>query len=94
MPLFNKVINADGTICNPPTNPLINKYPPIPDGTTVCDGYSCMWCGRCPMGEYWKVPEEDRDTYEGYVKELDSYIREHNGSAGILGLTLVIGQNE
>lgn len=65
--MFN-IVNEDGTPMDfeRPKNPLEEKwsklYPPIPmpQYSQVCDGYSCMWCGRCPKGCYWEVPEEDR----------------------------------
>jgi len=81
----NNIIFSDGTVFNPPENPLKDKwnklYPPIPHPheSQVCDGYSCMWCGRCPKGDYWKVPEEDKDIYENYKKEFDDYCNSHGG---------------
>lgn len=63
-----------------PTNPLEEKwaklYPPTPkpEAHQVCDGYSCMWCGRCPRGDYWKCPDEDKEVYEQYQKELREYL--------------------
>ena len=81
-----EVVNEDGTPWNfeRPENPLKEKwarlYPPSPDAraSQVCDGYSCMWCGRCPYGDYWKVPEEDKDVWEAYQAELKEYDRIHN----------------
>jgi hypothetical protein len=32
-----------------------------------------MWCGRCPLGDNWKCPEEDKEVYEKYLKELHEY---------------------
>lgn len=64
-----------------PENPLKEKwaklYPPIPkpEYSQVCDGYSCMWCGRCPNGDNWKVPEEDREVWEEYQARLSEYLR-------------------
>lgn len=65
----------------PPQNPLAEKwdklYPPIPmpQYSQVCDGYSCMWCGRCPRGDNWKVPEEDREVWEQYQRKLHEYFK-------------------
>lgn len=70
---------------NIPINPLQEKwdklYPPIPkpEYSQVCDGYSCMWCGRCPRGEYWVVPEEDRNIYEAYKQEVLNLLQEEMG---------------
>lgn len=80
------VVNEDGTPYNPPENPLKEKwaklYPPVsmPQYSQVCDGYSCQWCGRCPNGSYWKVPEEDLEVWNKYKKELEEYNRKHNSS--------------
>ena len=81
-----ELINEDGTPFdyNRPKNPLEEKwaklYPPtpMPQFSQVCDGYSCMWCGRCPHGEYWKVPEEDKEVYADYCRELREYDKIHN----------------
>ena len=80
----------DGTTFDPPKNPLKEKwdklYPPtpIPQYSQVCDGYSCMWCGRCPSGDYWKVPEEDKEVYEMWQKEYDDYCNSHGGLMNLL----------
>ena len=50
------VVNEDGTELGFefPKHPLKEKwdklYPPTPMSqySQVCDGYSCMWCDRCP----------------------------------------------
>ena len=39
-----------------------------------------MWCGRCPRGDYWKVPDEDKEVWAGYQKQLKEYNRIHNPS--------------
>lgn len=80
-----KIVNEDGvTFDDMPVNPLKEKwdklYPPIPkpEFSQVCDGYSCMWCGRCPHGGLWKCPEEDLEVYNEYRKKLDEYLIKHN----------------
>ncbi len=83
-----ELVNEDGTNCNfeYPENPLKEKwnrlYPPIPkpEYSQVCDGYSCMCCGRCPKGGYWKVPEEDMEVWNKYQKDITEYHRIHNPS--------------
>lgn len=82
-----ELINEDGTTLEDmPTNPLKEKwtklYPPIPkpEFSQVCDGYSCMWCGRCPNGDYWEVPEEDKEVWEQYQAKVREYNMVHNPS--------------
>lgn len=80
------ILNEDDTEFHPPENPLKEKwsilYPayPRPNTPQACDGYGCMFCGRCPKGEYWEVPEEDRKVWEEYQKQLKEYHRVHNPS--------------
>ena len=81
-----EIVNEDGTPLDfeRPKNPLEEKwerlYPPtpMPQYSQVCDGYSCMWCGRCPRGDDWKVPEEDKEVWEEYRKQCREYDRIHN----------------
>ena len=81
------IVNEDGTsLDDMPINPLKEKwdklYPPIPipEYSQICDGYSCIWCDRCPRGENWKVPEEDKVVWEQYQQQLSEYNRKHNPS--------------
>lgn len=85
--LIETIYNEDGTICDPPKNPLMDKwlqlYPPTPKPqfSQVCDGWSCiMGCSKCPYGENWKCPEEDREEYNKYLEEYGAYMRTHNPS--------------
>lgn len=84
--MYLNVVNEDGTPLGfeHPENPLKEKwdrlYPPtpMPQYSQVCDGYSCMWCGRCPSGSNWKVPEEDKEVWEQYLEQCKEYDRIHN----------------
>jgi len=42
-----------------------------------------MWCGRCPKGDGWKVPEEDKAVYDEWQMELVNYHKENGSGAGI-----------
>lgn len=80
------IVNEDGTDLDFPKNPLEEKrnrlYPtiPMPQYSQVCDGYSCIWCGRCPKGDHWKVPDEDKEIWENYQNQIKEYHRIHNPS--------------
>lgn len=82
--MIEEILNEDGTPYNPPKNPLVEKwsklYPPkpMPQYSQVCDGYSCMYCDRCPEGGDWKVPEEDKEVWEQFIKQKREYDRVHN----------------
>lgn len=71
----------DGNFTGPPKNPLIEKweklYPSIslPQFSQVCDGYSCIWCGRCPNGDKWEVPKEDIKVYNDWTKKSNNIIK-------------------
>lgn len=49
--------NADGTIYDPP---ISREYKELMHKLKCDTGpdYSCMFCGRCPYGEYFKCPPE------------------------------------
>ena len=73
-----EIVNEDGTSMDDfPKNPLAEKWKRY---SQVCDGYSCAFCGRCPRGDYWKIPEEDKEIWAGYQKQLKEYNRIHNPS--------------
>ena len=84
--MITAILNEDGTICNPPKNPLKEKwdklYPPtpMPQFSEVCDGYSCIGCSRCPSGSNWEIPEEDRAVWQEYQQQIREYDRVHNPS--------------
>ena len=71
------ILNDDGTEFNPPVNPLKEKWDKLYPSCNF-GGYNCMYCRDCPKGDYWKVPEEDREIYEEYLKESYKYLKSHN----------------
>lgn len=80
-----ELINEDGTAMDDfPENSLKEKrdrlYPPLPmpQYSRVCDGYSCMQCDRCPKGDNWKVPEEDKAVWDEYQRQIKVYNRSYN----------------
>lgn len=74
--MIEKILNEDGTEFCPPPNPLEEKwaklYPACGSG-----GYKCVYCGKCPYGEYWKVPEEDIPEWTAYSITVHQYNLEH-----------------
>lgn len=71
---------ADGTPYDPPENPLIAKYKP-----DDCDfDYKCMWCSKCPLGDHFKISEEDRDVYKTYLDKRENYHRSHGGISKVV----------
>lgn len=83
--LINNIVNEDNSDMDDfPVNPLKEKwdklYPPSIkiEYSQVCDGYSCMWCGRCPDGSNWKVPDEDREVWDEYQRQIMEYHKKHN----------------
>lgn len=84
MSTITGIINEDGTDFNPPKNPLQKKwdrlYPPNQRHKSGenCEGYSCMYCDKCPNGSYWKVPQEDKEEWEKHIKEVHKYLKDHN----------------
>lgn len=81
-----QLINEDGTDVNfeYPENPLREKwdklYPPTQryESGNNCEGYSCIFCGRCPHGSNWKVPTEDKEIWDEYQKQVLEYHKIHN----------------
>ena len=82
--MIEYLLNEDGTVYNPPKNPLKEKwerlYPPTPkpEFSQVCDGYSCMYCGRCPNGDYWECPEEDIEVFTQWQRDVQEYYKTRN----------------
>lgn len=33
-----------------------------------------MWCGRCPQGSNWKVPNEDKEVWNEYQRQIEEYL--------------------
>lgn len=59
---------------NPVITYLKSLYPPVrkSECSQVCDGYSCMWCGRCPNGEYFKIPLAFKSVADAYTAWVGS----------------------
>jgi hypothetical protein len=76
--MIEKILNEDGTEWDPPRNPLeekwLKKYP-------ACEskGYKCIYCSKCPSGDNWEVPEEDKHSEEWitYLVDLCRYNLDH-----------------
>lgn len=75
--MITQIVNEDGTICNPPVNPLIFKWKKSECGLP---SYNCMYCNKCHYGDYWEVPDEDKEEYGKYLNKLSEYNKIHNPS--------------
>lgn len=40
--------------------------------------YHCMYCDKCHYGDYWEIPDEDKEEYEKYCNSFSDYIKKHN----------------
>lgn len=49
------------------------------DGRPIMN-YTCVVCHeqKCPYSNSWIIPEEDREVYDAWKKERDTYFKEHN----------------
>ena len=81
------VINEDGTnLDNFPKNPLIEKWKKEFPMRSFCveleennlENYSCLSCGRCFRGTFFKIPKEDLEIYKKYLEKIDEYNKIHN----------------
>lgn len=79
---------SDGTAFDPPQNPLkekwANLYPPCDLSDNGDFDYSCILCGKCPNGDSWEVPEEDKEIYNQWRLDFSSYVEEHGGLHNLL----------
>lgn len=82
-----------------PKHPLIEKweklYPPTRFGKscspfyksnneTIFANYGCILCHEmCPYSDNWKVPEEDREVWDEYQRQISEYHKIHNQSLAI-----------
>ena len=59
-----------------PCGPYLGKFD---DGRPIMN-YTCVICHeeKCQHSDNWKVPEEDKEEYEEYLKRVDEYNRTHN----------------
>ena len=54
------------------------------DKKRIFDGYSCIFCGDCPSGDYWKCPEEDRAVYDEYMERRKAWEERHPDYMNVL----------
>lgn len=59
-----------------PCGPVLGYYD---DGKPIMN-YTCVMCHekKCRHSDDWEVPEEDREEYEKYLKQVDEYNKIHN----------------
>lgn len=73
----------------PPTAPeyaeVRAKYPSCRYGPS----YSCMYCDKCPFGEYFQWAEEDLPGVKAQNELLKQYHKEH-GNGSILDVSFKV----
>ena len=59
-----------------PCSPYLGKYD---DGRPIMN-YTCVICHekKCQHSDDWEIPEEDKEEYEKYQKQVDEYNKIHN----------------
>lgn len=61
----------------PPVNPFRDKW-----NSLICNfgfSYSCLFCNKCPYGEYWKIPSEDEQApeYRKFLRDTEEWEKRH-----------------
>lgn len=87
------IFNGDGTRFNPPEidsyKKLIqNRFPPC-----SAEGYQCMYCSKCPKGDYFKWPDDCKETVEAQKLAVRYYVNAHN-TLGFNSIYLSLNESE
>lgn len=72
--------NADGTVYDPP---MTSEYRAMIKKLKTCDtgiGYDCMFCNKCPYGDYFKCPDELKPVIEQQREAIRQYNLQHNNA--------------
>lgn len=69
----------DGTPFDPPKDPLEEKWAKLYPSCSETWDYSCIFCDKCPYGDEWKIPEEDKEVWKQHQAEVEAYAAEHGG---------------
>lgn len=73
-----ELFNGDGTRFDPPE---IEPYKQMVEQRfprCKAYGYQCMFCGRCPSGEYFKWPSDCNEILTAQNLAVNHYINSHN----------------
>lgn len=85
--------NPDCTLYDPPMLPeykeLLKTIPPCSFGMS----YSCMFCHKCPYGDYFKWPAGTEAVREAQAKAEQAYMESH-GASSILDLYFDVTEEE
>lgn len=73
------LFNEDGTRYQPPEiepykKLITERFPPCKYGAS----YQCMFCGKCPSGDYFKWPAECIPIVEAQQLAVKHYTNQHN----------------
>ena len=78
---FGAVHNKDGSLYKPP---LTDAYAEALDRMMTCStgpSYSCMFCNKCPYGEYFKWPAELEEVREAQTRAVLEYMKAHGNDS-------------
>lgn len=73
-----ELFNGDGTRFDPPE---IEPYKQMVEQRfprCKAYGYQCMFCDKCPSGEYFKWPSDCNEILEAQNLAVNHYINSHN----------------
>lgn len=86
MPIYNE----DGSEFNTPIDEDYDALIPkncIPGGR---DPYMCIFCGKCPLGDNFVPTAEQKVIIDRHDALIEAYIKEHNPTKGLEGITVPI----
>jgi hypothetical protein len=64
-----------------PCSPILSRYN---DGSTIMN-YTCVLCNEslCLYSASWQIPEEDKEVWKQYQKEIAEYNEKHANLIGV-----------
>lgn len=73
-----ELFNGDGTRFDPPQIEPYKKLVENRFPSCKAEGYQCMFCGKCPKGDYFKWPQDCEEIVAAQELAVNHYINTHN----------------